>query len=377
MWIKSPQSIPKYIRVAYISIRNGGIKKLINDIFRGYLPKKYLLKTKIHIKEPSSSIFSKIRTYQSEYLSILAKKNPHQVSTNFSILIIRSGAMGDVLLATPILKMLNHKYDGLCQITFATRYPEILKNNPYIFKILTLRELKSLENSYDLILNLDSCYEKNRFMHITLAYSFLAFGATFNTQFLQPELYLSSHDEEVVQTFLNQIGGQYIVSHNRLDPSQPYRNIPIKDWKYLISELISRTGLKILQIGDKKLDISLTDSDSHLIDIRGKFTPQQSKGIIASAALFLGTDAGPLHIAACTQTPIVSFFSIAHHEVRKPLRTAEATFTAVTPKVECYGCQNQFQFNSQWQCKRGDFACTSKFNIEEALSACLNQIKRG
>jgi ADP-heptose:LPS heptosyltransferase len=285
--------------------------------------------------------------------------------------------MGDVLLATPILKLLNQKYDGLCQITFATRYPEVLKNNPYLFQILTLKELKSLEDSYDVILNLDSCYEKNRFIHVTLAYSFLAFGATPKTQFLQPELYLSNHDKEVVQNFLNAVGGPYIVCHNRADSSQPYRNIPIEDWTYLISELIRRTGLKIVQVGGKKLDIALTDNDQHLIDARDKFTPQQSKGIIASAALFLGTDAGPLHIAACTQTPIVSFFSIAHHEVRKPLRATETTFTAVTPQVECYGCQNQFQFTSQWQCKRGDFACTSKFDIEEALSACLRQIKDG
>lgn len=98
--------------------------------------------------------------------------------------------------------------------------------------------------------------------------------------------------------------------------------------------------------------------------------------LIKNAVLFLGTDAGPLHIAACTQTPIVSFFTVAHHEVRKPLRNEEAPFTAITPQIECYGCQNQFKHTTQWRCLREDFLCTSKFNVKEALNACLNYIKR-
>ncbi|AKD24605.1 ADP-heptose:LPS heptosyltransferase [Polynucleobacter duraquae] len=373
--IRNPRSIPRYIKVANLSLQKGGVQKLIDDIFRVYLPKKYLLKTKLHIKEPSTSIFSKIRVHQAGINTCSVQKNVYKVDANVSILIIRAGAMGDVLLATPIVKLLHEKYDGLCLITVATRYPAVFTNNPYIYKTLSIKELRYLENNYDVILNLDLCYEKNRFLHITSAYNFLAFGAHQNNQFLQPELFLSNYDEKIVEKWLNDIGGPYIVCHNRIDPSQQYRNVKPKDWEYLITELSVKTGLKILQIGGEELDVALTNKDLPLIDARGKLSLQQSKGLIENAALFIGTDAGPLHIAACTKTPIVSFFTIAHHEVRKPLRSPDAIFTAITPEVSCYGCQNLYPFGSQWECERGDFACTSKFNIKNALNACLSIIK--
>jgi heptosyltransferase III len=351
--IKHPPSIPKYFKGANLSFQRGGIENLIDDIFRSYLPKKYLLKTKIHIKEPSTSIFSKIRIRQSAINISNAQKNVYKVDTSVSILIIRSGAMGDVLLSTPIVKLLHEKYEALCLITVATRHPEVFKNNPYISKILSMKDLRSLESNYDVILNLDLCYEKNRSLHITNAYSFLAFGVQKNFQFLQPEIFLSSKDEKILEKFLKNIGGPYIVCHNRNDPSQPYRNIPIKDWEYLIAELSSRTGLKIVQIGGKDLDVALKNKDLPLIDARGKLT-----------------------LAACTKTPIISFFTVAHHEVRKPLRSLDTAFTAITPDVSCYGCQNLYPFASQWKCERGDFACTSKFNIEQALDACLSLISK-
>lgn len=247
--IRHPLLIPKYIHSAIKSIHSGGVKNLKDDIFRIYLPKKYLLKTKVHIKEPSSSIFSKIQTNRPNNLPLFANKNAHRVDVNISILIIRSGAMGDVLLVTPILKLINKKYDGLCQITFATRYPEVFKNNPYVFKVISIKELRHLETTYDLILDLDACYEKNRFMHITSAYSFLAFGAYPANQFLQPELYPSDLDEQTVQSFICELGSPYIVCHNRSDRTQPFRNVPLDDWTRLISELTTITSLKIIQIG--------------------------------------------------------------------------------------------------------------------------------
>jgi len=375
-WAINPVSIPKHIKKANISVRHGGVGKLLDDIFRGYLPKKYLLKTKLHIREPSTSILSKIRIYQSAIPINKAKNNTNHIDVNISILVIRSGAMGDVILVTPIIKLLHHKYNGLCKITVATRYPDIFTNNPYIFKILSMKELKSLESNYEIILNLDLSYEKNRFLHITSAYSFMALGAHSSAISLQPELFLSKLDEKIIQTFQKEISGSYIVCHNRIDPTQPYRNVPIKDWEYLISELSSKTDLKIVQIGEKKFDVALTSSKQNLIDARGKFTLQQSKGLIDNAVLFLGTDAGPLHIAACTQTPIISFFTIAHHEVRSPLRSSKNIFVPITPDVSCYGCLNLFPFGTEWTCQRGDFACSSKFDIKKAINACLSIIQK-
>lgn len=77
-----------------------------------------------------------------------------------TILIIKLGAMGDVLRTTPILEALKRKYKG-CKITWIVdeESKELLENNPYLDVILSygaeaLTRLKV--EHFDLVINLDS-----------------------------------------------------------------------------------------------------------------------------------------------------------------------------------------------------------------------------
>jgi len=374
-WLKKPSSLPGHIKVGFKLVLHDGFNGFVNYIFRTYLPKKYLLKTKIHIKLPSSSINSKLKTLPNPDDHSKAVKNLYQLNQKVEILIIRTGAMGDTLLTTPIIQRLYEQYDGLCLITIATRYPEVFTNNPYVTKTVSLKEIRSLEKKFDTIFDLDNCYEKNRLIHITKAYYFYIFGANKTFGNLQPELFPDQEDIRFAKLFIEEINSPYIVIHNRIDPSQPYRNVPLKEWESLIYRLQNQSQLKIIQIGSKNMDIALTGKN--LVDARDIFNLQQTKEIIAKATLFLGTDAGPLHIAATTQTPIVCFFTIASHNVREPLRSSRTKFKPIIPAIECYGCQNKFSTDTEWNClkKVGRFSCTSAFNIDEALNECLLLIK--
>lgn len=371
-WVKNPLVIGSHISNAYKLTKEGGPKKLSDTVFRQYLPKKYLLKTRINIKTPSTSIYGKLKTSVDPEINPLAPKNLYEINTKIKIIVIRSGAMGDVLLTTPIIKKLFKNYDGLCSITVATRYADVFKNNPYIVKCISIHDLRNIEEQYDLILDLDSCYEKNRALHVTEAYNFYTFGIGSTTENLQPEIFSTNSDKETCLEFIKHIKSPYIVCHNREDASQPYRNVPRKEWERLLTSLSEKSGLQIVQIGSKDMDIALKNENNKFIDARDIFSLQQTKELISNAKLFLGTDAGPLHIAATTQTPIVSFFSIAHHHLRKPLRDDQSIFKPVTPNIDCYGCQSNFSINDPWFCKRNDFSCTSTFDINKALDDCLS-----
>lgn len=371
-WVKNPLLVGPHISNAYKLTKEGGPKKLSDTVFRQYLPKKYLLKTKINIKTPSTSIYGKLKTSVDLEINPLAPKNLYEINAKIKILVIRSGAMGDVLLATPIIKKLFKNYDGLCSITVATRYADVFKNNPYIVKCISIHDLRNIEEQYDLILDLDSCYEKNRALHVTEAYNFYTFGISSTTENLQPEIFSANSDKETCSEFIKNIKSPYIVCHNREDASQPYRNVPRKEWERLLTSLFEKSGLQIVQIGSRSMDIALKNENNKFIDARDIFSLQQTKELISNAKLFLGTDAGPLHIAATTQTPIVSFFSIAHHHLRRPLRDDQSIFKPVTPNIDCYGCQSDFSINDPWFCKRNDFTCTSTFNINKALDDCLS-----
>ena len=193
---------------------------------------------------------------------------------------------------------------------------------------------------------------------------------------MQPELFSTPKDVQAAQSFTKDFPDGYIVCHNRVDPSQAYRNVPFNDWATLLKTIAEHTKLTIIQIGMPDMDVAIRHPQ--MIDARGKFSLHELKELISGSRLFLGTDAGPLHVAACTTAPIVSFFTLAHHDTRKPLRAGqEHLFTPITPKIACYGCVNDYPLAWGFECHRGDFACTKNFNIQEALDASLNMLKQG
>jgi hypothetical protein len=95
------------------------------------------------------------------------------------ILVIRSGALGDVILATGIVRELNKFYSGQCSIDVATEYPEVFKNNPYVSLVINKSSVN--HSDYDQVIDLDLCYEMVPNQHVLDAYSKKVFGiANFN-----------------------------------------------------------------------------------------------------------------------------------------------------------------------------------------------------
>jgi len=77
------------------------------------------------------------------------------------ILIIKLGAIGDVLRTSSILKPLKNKYKP-CSITWITKKEslDLLGNNPFIDELVDINNRKILLNKkYDLVISLDDDYE--------------------------------------------------------------------------------------------------------------------------------------------------------------------------------------------------------------------------
>ena len=370
--ITNPKKLFANLSKGVTFIKEEGIKKTYRYVFLIYLPKNYLIKTKISISEPSLSIYKKLFTIFGETNLKTDLKNSDSLSAKQNILVIRSGAMGDVLLATPIIRKLFKNRKGFCSIDIATRNKDIFKNSPYVNQVIHPKELRDLKKSYELILNLDLAQEKNKHVHITDAYNFMAFGSNeldHNLSNKQPELFSSENEITRIEKWSEKFQNGYIVCHNRVDDSQPYRNVPLQDWNLLVNRIVEKINLPIIQVGSTDMDVAIS-GHQQLIDCRDAFTLQELKEVIQRAKLFLGTDAGPLHVAACTNTPIISFFTIAHHEFRKPLR-ANNVFHPITPNIDCYGCVKDYPLVWGFDCVRKDNACVNQFNIDEAYEKAL------
>jgi ADP-heptose:LPS heptosyltransferase len=81
--------------------------------------------------------------------------------------------------------------------------------------------------------------------------------------------------------------------------------------------------------------------------------------IIAGAKLFIGSDSGPLHLAAAVGTPSVGLFGPASPEITGPLVTMNSY---LYKKVECSPC-------NQKDCVRKWNPCISLISVDEVFEA--------
>ena len=271
------------------------------------------------------------------------------------VLFNRRGALGDVLMLTPLIKRFYEERNGECEIYILTLHEHIFSNNPYV-----TQTFNKLDNSlsFDLIFNLNGSYEKNNDRHVLDAYEELVFGYRSKQRFC--ELYPDNRDSYYVDSLLSN-KGEFIVLHmrgiSRLS-DQVAKNIEREIWLQIIVNIYNNSQAKILQIGGPE-DLFFGDND-RLIDLRSNLTAQQIKLLCARASCFIGSDSGPAHIAACTDVPMVVLYTIAPVEYFLPEREKGVTLP-IKADIECQGCLRNVKLGEGLNCKR-EMQCTKSFS---------------
>jgi ADP-heptose:LPS heptosyltransferase len=87
------------------------------------------------------------------------------------------------------------------------------------------------------------------------------------------------------------------------------------------------------------------------------------RALVARAAVYIGGDTGPMHIATTTATPIVAIIGPTLGQRSSPWRDP-ALFSAVLEPgpLPCRPCQ-------QRQCEPGDFRCLTSIGPERVIDA--------
>jgi len=258
------------------------------------------------------------------------------------ILIVRQLALGDVLLATPIIKQLYLDHSGDCEIDVLTRKPEAFINNPYINEVISPEGYLSFQKNYNKTINLDLAYENYPNMHILEAYAKYSHGSIKKILDQQIGIFTTTANEYSINNFIvDNFKKKYVVIHMRKD-TWPSRNLRESTWREIVDGLLKETNVEIAQVGSEH-EISFNHNE-RLINCLNKFTIQELKLLISKSVCYIGVDSGTLHVAASTNIPIVSVFTSAHHDFRKPLgRKDTDIFIPITPEIECYGCQSRLQ----------------------------------
>jgi predicted lipopolysaccharide heptosyltransferase III len=105
------------------------------------------------------------------------------------------------------------------------------------------------------------------------------------------------------------------------------------------------------------------DAARHIVRC-GEFDLAELRSLIDDAAIFIGGDSGPLHIASTTRTPVVALFGPTLPERSLPWRDPSIPAMAVdVGPLPCRPCH-------QRHCVPGDFRCLTGITVEAVLDAC-------
>jgi len=282
------------------------------------------------------------------------------------ILVRRRAALGDVIMSTGVVRELKQRYN--CDIDIATEFPNIYDNNPHVRAIYHTSAMPD-PAAYDLYINLDDAYEHNPLNHYIDSYFYRAFG-TSKVDNKSVELFPSEFDQDTVTSFIKDNDlDNYIVIHIR-QWYWPLKNMSWDTWYSVFERLFTaRTDFKIVCVG------SVEDgSVEHplFVDAREKLNIQQQKLLMDHARCFVGIDSGPYHIAAASNTHIISLHT---HLLPERIAPKNKLVTPILSSVDCVGCNdNQQRPVSQVICKHGDFRCSTSFDADRIANNILEII---
>ena len=287
------------------------------------------------------------------------------MSARPKILIYRGGALGDVLMITPLVKQVYLNYNGNCEIYVQTGAPDVFKNNPYVAGV------NPTDQHFDVVYNMAFGYENLPSTHAVIAYGKTAFGDAIALSDTSLMLYPDDADKAKIDA----LGySNYIVVHMR-QHNWPSRNLKIEFYQQMLDKILSTTDVTVIQVGGEH-EVAFTGNTKLRVDL-GKYSIHELYCLIDGAKAFIGIDGGLIHVAACTNTPLLSFFTSCKSDYRKPLKDT-IKFYPMTANIDCYGCQEHLPAPcTEFVCKKETVPCIDSFNADMVAETLCQALANG
>ena len=293
-----------------------------------------------------------------------------------AILVRRRAALGDVVVATGVLRELKALYGDNCVIDVATQHPTVFDNNPHIRNVITISETDdsaATPELYDVFYNLDDTYEYNPKVHFADSYFYRVFGTTDMDRSM--ELFVDEHEAAAVDEFIKAIDAPFVAVHMRRWHWE-LKNIDPAVWLSVFDAIFSANpDVKIVCVGGET-DF-FPEGHPRVIDGRGIYSPGSLCYLLDHAKCFVGIDSGPFHIAGASETHIVALLSHMSPEKVMPFRNGRMgdNCTIIQASVDCVGCHSrQERPVRKIVCERGDYACNKLWDVTKIANSIIKQL---
>lgn len=269
-----------------------------------------------------------IRGFEAYNRLLLRKRWPGFHGEVRKILLIRTTALGDVILLTPVIKALKEKYPK-ADVDVESAYPDVFIGNPHVRGTFLPHEA-SREN-YQMVVNLDGAYESRQPMHIVDAYA-EACGVKVTDYFTR--LYPTKEDRRIAKMVVPP-GADVAAIHPLLE--DVVGKTLLKELDYKIRQALDARGMSFITVGREH-----------------GFTLGQLAAILERCKVFIGADSGPLHVAQAINTPTVGIFGCTDPDLIQ-IRNAQIYKAVTAPplQVGCLGCHHIQKFEHPgFRCER-------------------------
>jgi heptosyltransferase-2 len=300
------------------------------------------------------------------------------------ILVVRAGALGDTLMATPVLPALAERYPG-ASIDFlaSAGAAPLLDGHPLLDEVLSLRWrnlprplslekwslIRRLRNrGYDLAVVLESAPRYADLVRDAGASRVLGYPVTPfdpNLHSIANNLRAAGFDDwrERPWTMLVQLSAQdraraaatrrrspgplvglhtgYGPVHRKRDQERRLKGWPLESFaevgRWLVEQgaTVVLTGAAADRPSVERLRAFLPAGP--VINLAGQTSVGEMAALIAAMDLLVSVDSGPAHIAAAIGTPLVVMWGPAIYEQTRPVATL-GPVTIVRESVECAPC---------------------------------------
>jgi ADP-heptose:LPS heptosyltransferase len=167
-------------------------------------------------------------------------------------------------------------------------------------------------------------------------------------------------------------GAPLIVIH--VSAGNPFRRWPLASFAEVIAHLASRpdqTNVIVTSGPSERAAAAavmdqargrMAEHDRRRVLDCGEFSLVELRALVDRAALFIGGDSGPMHIAATSQVPILSLYGPTLPARSQPWRDPHLVAVAVeTNGLPCRPC-------NQRVCEPGDFRCLTRITAQDVIA---------
>ncbi len=300
--------------------------------------------------------------FMDRWASHLKDRSKKPITTE-RIVVLRNGAQGDVILATPILRALRLIYPQ-SQILVQTACKDVLTGNPDVNEVGVMIPKKPS----DYIIDLNMSYEADPWRHIVEVYASVAKIPLTSEEDWLPKLY-PTDTARIVAAQRMPLPAKYAIIHPGVIAGWAGRQWPVKRWDGVI-QMLDSYGYKTVLVGNTSTPKIPTTLDLRNIPF------VHFVATMERAAIFVGLDSMPFHVAQACRIPAVVLFGSVDPALR--IIPGANVVPVVADGVGCLGCHH-------WQaaprtctssCLRGKELCMENLSGDQIIQAIIDVEKK-